>query len=120
MKHYYKLLLLGLFTVSPFVQSATGVAFIHGTGDQSDALNDYWNQNFVNTIRQGISNPNNYLVINCNFDQYMWDNAASGCLAGQLTQFIESKNLDSLTLITHSNGGKIGRASCRERVCLYV
>ena len=109
MKHYYKLLLLGLFTVSPFVQSATGVAFIHGTGDQSDALNDYWNQNFVNTIRQGISNPNNYLVINCNFDQYMWDNAASGCLAGQLTQFIESKNLDSLTLITHSNGGNVVR-----------
>lgn len=109
MKHYYKLLLLGLFTVSPFAQSATGVAFIHGTGDQSDALNDYWNQNFVNTIRQGISNPNNYLVVNCDFDQYMWDNAASGCLAGQLTQFIDSNNIDSLTLITHSNGGNVVR-----------
>ncbi|GGI88918.1 hypothetical protein GCM10007978_28230 [Shewanella hanedai] len=109
MKHNYKLLLLGLFTVSPFAQSATGVAFIHGTGDQSNALNDYWNQNFVNTIRQGISNPNNYLVVNCDFDQYMWDNAASGCLAGQLTQFIDSKNIDSLTLITHSNGGNVVR-----------
>jgi pimeloyl-ACP methyl ester carboxylesterase len=109
MKHNYKLLLLGLFTVSPFAQSATGVAFIHGTGDQSNALNDYWNQNFVNTIRHGISNPNNYLVVNCDFDQYMWDNAASGCLAGQLTQFIDSKNIDSLTLITHSNGGNVVR-----------
>ncbi|MFT5235973.1 MAG: hypothetical protein ACI90A_001339 [Shewanella sp.] len=109
MKHYYKLLLLGLFTVSPFAHSATGVAFIHGTGDQSDALNDYWNQNFVNTVKQGISNPNNYLVVNCDFDQYMWDSAASGCLAGQLTQFINSKNIDSLTLITHSNGGNVVR-----------
>lgn len=39
----------------------------------------------------------------------MWDNAASGCLTGQLTQFIDSKNIDSLTLITHSNGGNVVR-----------
>lgn len=109
MKHYYKLLLLGLFAVSPLAQSASGVAFVHGTGNQSDALNDYWNPNFINTIRQGISQPNNYMVVNCDFDQYMWDAAASGCLASQLSQFINSKNIDNLTLITHSNGGNVVR-----------
>ncbi|MEC8325322.1 MAG: hypothetical protein VX100_04265 [Pseudomonadota bacterium] len=86
-----------------------GLAFIHGTGSQTDAYNDYWTGEFVNSVRQGLSNTNNYTVINCDFDRYMWDTRASGCLAEQLTNFINSKNITSLTLITHSNGGNVVR-----------
>lgn len=86
-----------------------GVAFVHGTGEQTDAYNDYWTGSFVNTVRQGLPNSSNYTVINCDFDQYMWAGAASGCLAGQLTTFINNKNITDLTLITHSNGGNVVR-----------
>jgi len=89
--------------------AAQGVAFVHGTGQQSDAYNDYWTGSFVDTVRQGLPNSSNYTVINCDFDQYMWADAASGCLAGQLTTFINNKNITDLTLITHSNGGNVVR-----------
>ena len=35
----------------------------------------------------------------------MWDNAAAGCLAGQLTTFINNRGITRLIVITHSNGG---------------
>lgn len=88
---------------------ATGVAFVHGTGSQSDALNDYWTTDFVNSVRQGLPNANNYTVINCDFTQYMWHDAAAGCLAGQLHGFITSHGITDLVIITHSNGGNVMR-----------
>ncbi|MCE9685527.1 hypothetical protein LZP73_04750 [Shewanella sp. AS16] len=106
---YNKLLLLGLFAVSPLSQGATGIAFIHGTGKQTNALDDYWTSEFVDSVRQGISSPANYTVINCDFDQYMWEEAAAGCLVNQLTTFIDAKGIDSLIMLTHSNGGNIVR-----------
>ncbi|WP_281212761.1 hypothetical protein [Shewanella insulae] len=109
MKIYKKLMMLGLFAVSPLTYAASGLVFIHGTGHQTDALSDYWTREFVDSVRQGATSPDNYLVINCDFDQYMWDDAAAGCLAGQLTQFIDSKNISDLTLLTHSNGGNVVR-----------
>src|SRR5690625_210705 len=102
------------------VWAATGVAFVHGTGNQTNALADYWTADMVNSVRQGLSNPANHVVINCKFEEYMWTEEAAGCLAGQLYSFINSRNIDDLVVITHSNGGnvmrwiKIGRASCRE------
>ncbi|MCB9397709.1 MAG: hypothetical protein H6510_07840 [Acidobacteria bacterium] len=87
----------------------TGVAFVHGTGKQTNALNDYWLPEFVNSVRQGLPNTNNYVVINCGFDKYMWTNEAAGCLAGQLLNFIQSKNIDDLVIITHSGGGNVMR-----------
>jgi len=89
--------------------AAKGLAFIHGTGNQTDAYNDYWTGDFVNTVRQGLPDSNNYTVINCDFDQYMWDNQAAGCLATQLTAFINNKNITDLVLLTHSNGGNVVR-----------
>lgn len=86
-----------------------GVAFIHGTGHQTDAYNDYWTGDFVNSVRQGLTNSSNYTVINCDFDQYMWTESAAGCLANQLNSFINSKNITELTLLTHSNGGNVVR-----------
>lgn len=87
----------------------TGVAFVHGTGKQTNALNDYWTAEMVNSVRQGLPNQANYTVINCDFEKYMWDAAAAGCLAGQLTSFISSKAITDLVVITHSNGGNVMR-----------
>jgi hypothetical protein len=89
--------------------ATTGVAFVHGTGHQTNALADYWTSEMVNSVRQGLSNQNNYTVINCNFEKYMWDSAAAGCLAGQLTSFISAKGITDLVVITHSNGGNVMR-----------
>jgi hypothetical protein len=98
---------LSLFSLTTF--AASGVAFIHGTGHQTDAYNDYWTGDFINSVMQNQPNRNNYVVINCNFDKYMWDGAASGCLAAQLTTYMQNNNITSLYTITHSNGGNIVR-----------
>jgi hypothetical protein len=89
--------------------TATGVAFVHGTGSQTDAYNDYWQPAMVNSVRQGLTNQANYVVINCDFTQYMWTAPAAGCLATQLTNFINAKHIDDLVVITHSNGGNVMR-----------
>ncbi|MDC0722231.1 hypothetical protein [Nannocystis bainbridge] len=86
-----------------------GVAFVHGTGKQTNALADYWTAPFVDSVRQGLPNPSNYVVINCDFEQYMFDPEAAGCLAGQLTSFINTKKITSMVVITHSNGGNVIR-----------
>ncbi|TMO44300.1 hypothetical protein [Pseudoalteromonas ruthenica] len=95
--------------MSQGVFATEGVAFIHGTGQQSDAYNDYWTSGFVDKVRQGIANPNNFTVINCDFEQFMWAEGAAGCLADSLNGFITNKNITDLTLITHSNGGNVVR-----------
>ena len=89
--------------------TTTGVAFVHGTGSQTDAYNDYWQPAMVNSVRQGLANQANYVVINCDFTQYMWTAPAAGCLATQLTNFINTKHIDDLVVITHSNGGNVMR-----------
>ncbi|SFM96395.1 hypothetical protein [Dokdonella immobilis] len=102
--------MLALCGASAFAAGAgTGVAFVHGTGSQSDAYNDYWQAPMVNSVRQGLVDPANYTVINCDFEQYMWDSRAAGCLATQLTSFINSRNITDLVVITHSNGGNVMR-----------
>lgn len=98
---------LGLVSLS--AMATTGVAFVHGTGHQTDAYHDYWTAEMVDSVRQGLPNPANYVVINCDFTQYMWDDAAAGCLADQLYGFIQSHNIDDLVVITHSNGGNVMR-----------
>ncbi len=103
------LLLAALAAASSFCQAATGVAFVHGTGSQTNAYQDYWQPAMVDNVRGGLANPANYVVINCDFNQYMWDSRAAGCLATQLTSFISAKNIDRLIIITHSNGGNVVR-----------
>lgn len=87
----------------------TGVAFVHGTGSQTNAYQDYWQPTMVNNVRNGLAQPANYVVVNCDFNQYMWDSRAAGCLATQLTSFINSKGITRLIVITHSNGGNVMR-----------
>ena len=103
------LLLAALAAASSVCSANTGVAFVHGTGKQTNATADYWKPEFVNNVRGGLVNPANYVVINCDFTKYMWDAAAGGCLAGQLTNFINSKGITRLIVITHSNGGNVMR-----------
>ncbi len=98
-----------LLSTGSTASANTGVAFVHGTGKQTDALNDYWTASMVNSVRQGLSNQANYTVINCDFEQYMWDANAAGCLAGQLTSFINNRGITDLVVITHSNGGNVMR-----------
>lgn len=102
------LILCLLFAVGG-AYATTGVALVHGTGQQTDAYNEYWGGTFVNSVRQGLDNPDNYVVINCDFNEYMWAWEASGCLATQLTTFIESRGITDLVVITHSNGGNVMR-----------
>ena len=96
-------------TSTAHAADVTGVAFVHGTGKQTNAYQDYWQPTMVNNVRGGLANPANYVVINCDFTQYMWDSRAAGCLAGQLSSFIQSKSITRLIIITHSNGGNVMR-----------
>ena len=103
------LIFAALAALSSVCNANTGVAFVHGTGKQTNATADYWTSGFVNNVRGGLPNSANYVVINCDFTKYMWDNAAAGCLATQLTNFINSKGITRLIVITHSNGGNVMR-----------
>ena len=103
------LLLAALAAVSGLCHANTGVAFVHGTGSQTNAYNDYWKPAFVDNVRGGLVNPANYVVINCDLNQYMWDSRAAGCIAGQLSSFISNKGITRLIVITHSNGGNVVR-----------
>ena len=98
------ILLLGFSAIS---SANMGVAFVHGTGKQTNAYNDYWTGEFVQSVMSG--NGSRYVAINCDFEQYMWASGAAGCLAGQLSSFISSKGITSLNIITHSNGGNVVR-----------
>jgi hypothetical protein len=113
MNHKHRWLRLAVALVSlgwlGLASANTGVALVHGTGHQTDAYHDYWQAGFVESVRQGLANPNNLLVVNCNFEKYMWDSAAAGCLAGALYNFVTTNNIDDLVVITHSNGGNVMR-----------
>ncbi|CAM2006280.1 hypothetical protein [Acanthopleuribacter pedis] len=98
-----------LLTTPALLFANTGVAFVHGTGKQTDARNDYWTREMVDSVRQGLPNSSNYTVINCDFEQFMWDSAAAGCLADQLLSFINNRGITDLVVITHSNGGNVMR-----------
>lgn len=94
---------------SAFANAKTGLALVHGTGSQTDAYNDYWTGDFVNSVKRGLADQSLVFVVNCDFDQYMWNDKAAGCLAGQLTDFVKQHQLTELKLVTHSNGGNIVR-----------
>lgn len=94
---------------SPPLLAEKGVAFVHGTGDNNDALNDYWTSSMVNSVVLGLPNPSNFVVINCDFDAFMWTSGAAGCLASQLTSFINNNNINDMIVISHSNGGNVMR-----------
>jgi hypothetical protein len=101
--------LLLLLAIPPGAYATTGVAFVHGTGNQTDAEADYWTSANLDSIRRGLPNPANAVVINCDFTRYMWESGAAGCLASQLDRFITARGITDLVVITHSNGGNVMR-----------
>lgn len=105
------LVALSLTAASPWATAAdvTGVAFVHGTGLQTNAYQNYWQPQIVDSVRQGLADPANYVVINCDFRQRMSDPRAAGCLANQLTTFIRDKRITRLIVVTHSHGGNVMR-----------
>jgi len=100
---------LALAAVPLLASANTGVAFVHGTSKHTNATDDYWGADMINSVRQGLPNQANYTVINCDFEQYMWDSRAAGCLATQLSSFISAKGITDMVVITHSNGGNVMR-----------
>ena len=52
--------LLGLF-IAPASAAVTGVALVHGTGKQTNALADYWTAAMVDSVRLGL--PITFVVL---------------------------------------------------------
>ncbi|MCC5791799.1 MAG: hypothetical protein JJT82_04215 [Legionellaceae bacterium] len=87
-----------------------GMALVHGTNDhRSDAVGGYWKLDFLDTLAQALPEKNLLFVAHCDFGQYMWDEAAAGCLAEQLLTFIDEQKLDKVLLFTHSDGANVVR-----------
>jgi hypothetical protein len=103
------LMLFAALTASAQLSGTSGVVFVHGTGKQTDAYNDYWQKPFVDKIRGRLPNTANFLVINCDFNQYWWHPDAAGCFAAQTSAFIQSRGITDIYVITHSNGGNVLR-----------
>lgn len=94
----------------PKDQSNPGIAFIHGTKDhREDAYGSYWKTDYLESMAKALPNPENYYVVHCDFDRYMWHEDAANCVSDQLLQFISDKNISSLTLYTHSDGANVIR-----------
>ncbi|WP_425542553.1 hypothetical protein [Aliiglaciecola litoralis] len=96
-----------LASFSSQVFAVRGVVFVHGTGFQTNAEVDYWTPNFINSVMSGNSNP--YLVINCDFEEYIWKNRAAVCLADQIYRWGVANKVTELHFITHSNGANVVR-----------
>lgn len=84
-----------------------GVVFVHGTGYQTNALDDYWTPDFIDSVMLGNDNP--YLVVNCDFEEYIWKNRAAVCVADQVYRWGRANRITELHFITHSNGANVVR-----------
>lgn len=104
------ILFLAMGSVFSAKSENIGIAFVHGTSDHRfDADGTYWKREFLNAIAAALSNPDNHFVVHCDFSKYMWEEEAAGCLATQLLDFAEEKQINKLILYTHSNGANIVR-----------
>ncbi|RUR17207.1 hypothetical protein ELY21_11625 [Legionella sp. km535] len=111
-----KIIALCLFLFSTLIQALPentpnpGMALVHGTRDhREDAYGGYWKADFIDSMSKGLAKPENLLVVHCDFSQYMWHEDAANCVADQLLEFINGKNISSMTVYTHSDGANIIR-----------
>ncbi|KTD31176.1 hypothetical protein Lmor_2783 [Legionella moravica] len=111
-----KIIALCLFLFSTLIQALPentpnpGMALVHGTRDhREDAYGGYWKADFIDSMSKGLAKPENLLVVHCDFSQYMWHEDAANCVADQLLEFINEKNISSMTVYTHSDGANIIR-----------
>ncbi len=103
------LALVALLALAAPATAVTGVAFVHGTSDNDDAENEYWTWQFIDKVRDGLPNRDDFVVVNCNFNAFAWKNEAAGCLATYLYDFIQDRGIDDMVVITHSHGGNMMR-----------
>lgn len=88
----------------------TGIVFIHGTNDhRTNADGDYWKKEFTRSVADALPNPENFLIVACDFSKYMWHEDAGGCLTTQMINFAKEKHLSKLVIYTHSNGANVLR-----------
>lgn len=110
MKKWGLLLGAGLAMSWPATAEANvGIAFVHGTGHATNALDDYWGREFVDTVRMGLPDPSSYTVVNCDFQRKLWAEESTGCLAEELGGFIDAYDVDELIVVTHSHGANMMR-----------
>lgn len=87
-----------------------GIAFLHGTSDhRNDADGGYWQRSFINEVAKGLNNPDNVLIVACDYSNYMWTEGAADCTVDQLLKFTEKNQIDKLIVYTHSNGANVLR-----------
>lgn len=101
--------MLCLSALVAHAQDVHGVAFVHGTGSPGDPVADYWQPAIIERVTGVLADPANHTVVTCDFDQYAWEAGAAGCLATQLTSFLDTRRITRLTVITHSHGGNVVR-----------
>ncbi|MDI9818568.1 MULTISPECIES: hypothetical protein [unclassified Legionella] len=107
---YLTLLFFSLWSVASPATETLGIAFIHGTNDhRQDADGGYWKRGFINSLASVLPDPGNHVVLACDFSHYMWHEEAAGCVANQLLDFINNKQITQLTVYTHSNGANVIR-----------
>ncbi len=95
-------------TAAPGIHS--GMVFIHGTNNHTeDADGGYWKKEFTQRMASALPNPENKLVVHCDFSHYMWTEEAAGCVVEQISEFIETNKLEDVTIYTHSNGSNVIR-----------
>jgi hypothetical protein len=110
MKRIRRAILIAIAASWPGVASAqVGVAFVHGTGAQTDALQDYWSEDFVLSVTSGLPDPDAWVVADCDLGELMWAPSAAGCVVEQLLELTESHDVDRLVVITHSHGANVLR-----------
>jgi hypothetical protein len=86
-----------------------GIAFVHGTGSQSDAEDEYWTPEMVDVVASGLFDPGLVVVPSCDLGQLAWHQDAAGCVAGEIADFVEVEGVDDLVIVTHSHGGNVVR-----------
>lgn len=102
--------LLGTVMMTKAGSGRIGVAFVHGTGIQThSSARDYWSWENIESMKSALPNVNYYDIIHCDFNQFMWDSRAAGCLANQVDAFVNRHDLGHVMLVTHSNGGNVVR-----------
>ncbi|KTC81355.1 hypothetical protein [Legionella brunensis] len=95
---------------SATVGENVGIAFVHGTNDhREDADGGYWKRGFIDSLAKALPNSDNNIVLACDFTHYMWHESAAGCVANQLLEFINKKQITKLIVYTHSNGANVIR-----------
>lgn len=102
-------LALALVVAPSVAHAATGVAFVHGTGSQANALDDYWTREMVDSVRKGLPDPDLFAVVSCDFGQVMWHDDAAGCLVSGLEELVDGRGVDEVVVITHSHGANVMR-----------